>query len=229
MSDEHVRWLRPLSEERKRRHRRGWMLVLALGGFVGAGAAVVDALNGARSPLAVAPAPERGPALARADITPPAAAPAARDTAAVPTPMPSPGPEAASDAQVPPGRPDTISETGAVAQPGIVLAQPPSGATGWWIILGSVPEGGEAADGTARQAVEAARRCGVDPVSGRSSDFEGLAPGLVVYLEGPHDRGGAQQGLRRVTPCVPDAYVKWAKHRSTPGNAASASGAQSPR
>lgn len=43
--DESIRWLRSRSEERQRRHRRGWMLVLALGGLVSIGAALVASLG----------------------------------------------------------------------------------------------------------------------------------------------------------------------------------------
>jgi hypothetical protein len=117
-----------------------------------------------------------------------------------------------------PAKPEQRSETtetGAIGPASSNELRSPLPETGtWWVVLGSVPEAAGGAK-AAERAAEAARRCEVGFASGRSSDYEGLTPGLLVFLSGPHaDRAGAQRALRRITPCIGDAYVKWAKPRS---------------
>ena len=90
------------------------------------------------------------------------------------------------------------------------LADPTQTRT-WWVVLGASPAPGSTGVRfpAARQAAEAARRCGVETISDFSAKFEGFAPDLFVTVAGDDPtRARAEARLAEVRPCVPAAYLK---------------------
>lgn len=203
-SDENIHWLQSQSEERARRHRLGWGLMLALGVVIGLGAILASRLVPPAAQTTIA----GGQSSSIVTLEPPV-------VSLEPKAQPSQDRPALEE---PPARPDATAETGAITATG---SEPPRtdphrepNAEGWWIILASFPEAAGVPDAAGRTVVEAARRCGVAPLAEASNRFEGLSPQLMVFLVGPYtERGNAQQNLRRIRTCVPDAYFKWAKRR----------------
>ncbi|WP_458096463.1 hypothetical protein [Roseomonas sp. WA12] len=81
----------------------------------------------------------------------------------------------------------------------------------WWIVLGSsaAPESLPRDFPEANRAAEAARRCGVEPMSDYSAKFENFAPELYVTVVGGFTtRREAEMMLARLQRCVPDAYLR---------------------
>ena len=118
------------------------------------------------------------------------------------------------------GAPSTVAEVEATAAVGPDPAQAAPNAEGWWVVLGSSPEA-SFVPARASTALNNASRCNLSALRDRSSEFEGFAPGLIVYLAGPYaDRTKAQTVLRQARGCIGDAYMKWAKrsgeHRPEP-------------
>jgi len=59
----------------------------------------------------------------------------------------------------------------------------------------------------------AAYLCGFDAISDRSSRFAGFAPGYRVVVVGAFNKKGiAEDALRQMTSCVPEAYLKHASY-----------------
>ena len=118
------------------------------------------------------------------------------------------------------GAPETVTEVETTAAVGPDPAQAAPNAEGWWVILGSFAEAASVPE-RASTALSNASRCHISALRDRSSEFDGLAPGLIVYLTGPYaDRARAQTVLRQAKGCIGDAYMKRAKrsggHRPEP-------------
>ena len=80
---------------------------------------------------------------------------------------------------------------------------------GWWVVVGSLPDSGDAMTAGTERISNAARRCGFTTFSDFSAKFSGFAPGFHVFVIGAYGRkADANAVLRLVRPCVPDAYLK---------------------
>lgn len=80
---------------------------------------------------------------------------------------------------------------------------------GWWVVVGSFPDNGEAMTAGTERVSQAAARCGFTTFSDFSAKFSGFAPGFHVFVIGAYPRRSDADAVRRlVRPCIPDAYLK---------------------
>lgn len=82
--------------------------------------------------------------------------------------------------------------------------------SGLWIVAGSFrnPDYSNFQTEAVRKASAAVRRCGLAPFNDFSGKF-GFAEGYDVVVVGPYrTRVEADAVLRRLKPCVPDAFLK---------------------
>ena len=86
---------------------------------------------------------------------------------------------------------------------------------GWWVVLGSFADpdlSSPQEEKIARVRAQAAR-CGFAAFNDFSNKFLGFAPGYdVVVLGAFPSKSRAEAVLNAVKPCVPGAYVKFARH-----------------
>ncbi|EHP90323.1 SPOR domain-containing protein [Methylorubrum extorquens] len=87
--------------------------------------------------------------------------------------------------------------------------------SGLWIVAGSFrnPDYSNFQTEAVRKASAAVRRCGLAPFNDFSGKFRGFAEGHDVVVVGPYrTRAEADAVLRRLKPCVPDAFVKQGRY-----------------
>ena len=86
---------------------------------------------------------------------------------------------------------------------------------GWWVVLGSFADpdlSSPQEEKIARVRTQAAR-CGFEAFNDFSNKFLGFAPGYdVVVLGAFPSKYRAEAVLNTVKPCVPGAYIKFARH-----------------
>jgi hypothetical protein len=99
-----------------------------------------------------------------------------------------------------------VGKSMALALVGLCLSSVPSRAIGGYMVIVSSTKSGSSFDG---RSAAAAADCGVETAEAQTHAGSGFRPGLTILFSGPYSsRSLAEAALRRVRPCVPDAYVK---------------------
>ena len=82
---------------------------------------------------------------------------------------------------------------------------------GWWVIVGTCPTEPWQRMATDSQRVNAAAsRCDVETFNDFSATFRGFTPGYNVFVMGAFaTRGKAEDAVRAVGRCFPEAYVRY--------------------
>ena len=86
---------------------------------------------------------------------------------------------------------------------------------GWWVVLASLANHDLSAvhDEEIKNLRVLAGRCGFQPFNDFSNKFRGFDPGFdVVALGAFKSRQAAESVRRRVSACVPGAYIKYGRH-----------------